>query len=819
MINLKKLWPYLVAVVIFAVVACLYMSPVLDGKIIATSDGVQGRGAVHESVQYHVQTGDYTWWTGSMFSGMPNYQIGGGNYASTTWLKPFKDVLLWGHRNVIAIVMIYCLAFFALLRSMKVDKWICIVGAIAIAFSSYFFVIIGANHHSKTSTLALMSMALAGFYLIFNGHRRTGVCMAMIGSMAGFFPHPQMSYYVCWIIAAFGVAELCKTIVSKAWKDFAINCALALVAFGIGLGTGTANTYSNLEYADETMRGGHSDLVKSNDDTNKTKGLDLDYATAWSYGLDETWTLLVPDYMGGSSNYNVGKESNLCKEMVKMGVPRKSAEQFSESVPTYWGTQPFTAGPVYLGALVCLLFVLGLLIVKGPYKWALLGVTLLSIALSWGHNWMWFTKLFFDLVPMYNKFRAVSSILVIAEITMPLLGFLAVQRIIEAKKEGIDLSRQVLTAGGILVGLLFICLLTTSGFTGSVDAQLPDWMQGMIREQRASMFRGDLFRSLGFVLAGTGVLWFYVKSQKFSSTGVLAVILGAIVLFDMWPVDKRYMNDGMFSPGNAFQKQFKPLAWEEQILKTEGMNVNEPETVTKNHFRVFNLAMNPFNDARTSYRLKSIGGYSAAKLRRYQDLIDEHLSKMHMPVINMLNTRYLIVPDRDNGNAPVVQFNPEAMGNAWFVSDIKVVDTPNQESDGLTQVDLRHTAIVGKDFASSVQPVVADSTASVQLTQYTPNSLEYDATNQQAGTIVFSEIFYPYGWKCMVDGQPTDIFRANYMLRAINVQPGSHHIKMYFEPESVAKGDTLSMIFVVLLYLILFGSIAWGLFDLRKQKA
>ncbi len=793
------------------------MSPALDGKVIATSDGVQARGAVHECLQFTKETGEHSWWNNSMFSGMPNYQIGGGQYAADAWLRPIKRTMLWGHRNVFAIVLIYCLGFFALMRSMKVDKWISIVGALAIAFSSYFFIIIGANHHGKTSTLALMSLALAGFYLIFNGHRRTGVCMAMIGSMAGFYPHPQMSYYVCWIFAAFGVAELCKAAMVKAWKGFAINCVLALAALGIGVGTGTANTYANLEYADETMRGGHSDLVKVDDNENKTKGLDLDYATAWSYGIDETWTFLVPNYMGGSSNYNVGKESNLCKEMVKKGVPRKSAEQFCESVPTYWGTQPFTAGPVYLGALVCLLFVLGLIVVKGPYKWALLVVTLLSIGLSWGHNWMWFTKLFFDLMPMYNKFRAVSSILVIAEITMPLLGFLAVQRLIEAKREGIDLSRQILVAGGMIVGLLLVCLVTTSGFAGAVDAQLPEWMQDMIKDQRESMFRSDLFRSLGFALFGTAVLWFYVKSAKFNNTGLLALALGAIVLVDMWPVDKRFMNDSMFSPGNAFEKTFKPQAWEKEILEREGMNVNEPEVVTDNHFRVFNLSMNPFNDARTSYRLKSIGGYSAAKLRRYQDLIDQHLSQMHMPVISMLNARYVIVPDRNNGNAPVVQLNPDAMGNAWFIDNVKVVDTPNEECDGLMQVDLRKTAIVGKDFESSVQPVVEDSTAWVKLSQYASNRIEYDAQCQKSGTIVFSEIFYPYGWKCTVDDQPVDIFRVNYMLRAINVQPGTHHIKMYFEPDSVAKGNTLSMIFVVLLYAILLGCIGWGIFDLRKK--
>jgi len=814
---LKKIWPYLVALLVFVVVSSIYMSPVFENKVIASSDGVQARAALKEVSDYYNQTDDCPFWSGSMFSGMPTYQMGGNHYMADVWLSPIRRLMQKGHSNVLAIVLIYCIGFFSLVRSMKVDKWIAIVGALAITFSSYFFIIIAANHHGKTSTLALMSMALAGFYLIFHGHRKTGLVLSLLGTMAGFYPHPQMAYYICWIFAAFGIAEFCYAVMTKEWKSFLINAALAVSAFGIGIGTGTANTFATMEYAAETMRGGHSDLIKDSDSGNKTKDLDLDYATAWSYGIGETWTFLVPDYMGGSSNYNVGKESDLCKDMVKQGVPRKSAEQFCESVPTYWGTQPFTSGPVYMGVLVCLLFALGLIVVKGPYKWALLAVTLLSIALSWGHNWMWFTKLFFDFVPMYNKFRAVSSILVIAEITMPLLGFLAVQRLIEAKKEGVDLSRQVLIAGGIIVGLLLICLATTSGFAGSVDSQLPDWMQGMMKEQRESMFRGDLFRSLGFALLGTGVLWFYVKSAKFNSTGILALVLGTIVLMDMWPVDKRYMNDGMFSPSNAFDKSFKPQAWESEICKMENIDIKNQKVVTDNYFRVFNLAMNPFNDARTSYRFKSIGGYSAAKLRRYQDLIDQHISKVHMPVINMLNPRYFIVPDRNNGNAPVVQYNPDAMGNAWFVDEIKIVDTPNDECDRLMEVDLGRTAIVGKDFASFVNPLEADSTAQIKLIQYAPNRLEYDAVCQKPGTIIFSEVFYPYGWKCLVDGQAVDVFRANYLLRAINVQPGSHHISMIFDPDSVKRGNTLSMIFVFLLYAIVLSCIGKGIFDFLKK--
>ena len=804
--NLKRFWPYLLAVLVFAVVACLYMSPALDGKVIASTDGVQARAAQHEGMAYFEETGNRTWWTGSMFSGMPNYQIGGGRFTSDDWTAPFKKVLLSGHKSVIAIVFIYFMAFFALMRSMKVDKWLSIVGALAIAFSSYFFIIIGANHHTKTSSLALMSVVVAGFYLIYNGHRKTGVVLTLLCTSAGLYPHPQMAYYICFIIGFFFLAELAKAAINKSWKAFGISTLIFSASFGIGAGTGTAATFTNLEYADETMRGGHSDLVKSSDADNKTKGLDLDYATAWSYGIDECWTFLVPDYMGGSSNYNAGSDSELCKDMIKQGVPKKSAEQFCKNVPTYWGDQPFTAGPVYMGAIVCMLFLLGLFVVKGPYKWALLVVTLLSVMLSWGYHFMGLTRFFFDNVPMYNKFRAVSSILVIAEITMPLLGFLALQSLVEAKKVGEDLSKKVLTAGGIVVALALVCLMFTSGFEGRSDAQMPEWLTPMLIDARRAMLSADCWRSIIFVALGTAVVWFYTKSQKFT-TPLLAIALGVLVLADMWPVAKRFMNDSHFSQGNAYEKEFKMQPWEKQILDSD----KDP------NFRVFNLTASPFNDARTSYYLKSIGGYSAAKLRRYQDLIDQHLSKMHMPVINMLNTKYIIVPDQQTG-APVVQYNPDAMGNAWFVEKIVEAKTPNEECDKLMTLDLHREAVVGSDYINNVKDLNpgADSLAHISLTKYTPEYIEYDAECSKPGTVIFSEIFYSHGWKAIVDGKPADLYRANYMLRAMNLEPGKHHIRLEFRPESVDKGNVISMTFVVLMYLIIAGIL---LSNLRKSKA
>lgn len=819
---LKCLWPYLLAIGVFIGVSCLYMAPQLDGKVLTPSDDLQASAMSGEVDHYYKQTGQFTWWTGSMFCGMPSYQIGGGHYDSETVSGYLRNALFgWRNFTPLPIVLLYCLCFFVLIHSFKVNKWLAIVGALATAFSSYFFIIIGAGHMTKTLTLAMMGAAIGGFYLILNGHRLWGVAIALIFMTFGMYPHPQMTYYFCMIIGALWVGALAKAVMAKAWRDFAVNTLLCVLVAGVAWGTGTARTFANLEYTQETMRGGHSDLDKASDAGNKTEGLDLDYATAWSYGIDECWTFLIPDYMGGSSSYNVGKDSELCQTMVKRGVPRRSAEQFCQNVPTYWGDQPFTAGPVYMGAIVCLLFVLGLIVVKGPTKWALLAVTLLCVCLSWGYHWMDLTRLFFEHVPMYNKFRAVSSILVVAEITMPVLGFMALQRLVDAKQSGEDLTalgKKVLVAAGIVAVLLLVALATTSGFMSAHDdrifSQLPDWLNDAIVAQREAMFKGDLWRSMGFVLVGAAVVWFYAKSPKFQ-TWMLALVLGVLVLADMWPVNKRYMNDDMFRKPAALTDHFAMQPYEQQIEQWEG-DLADP---TKS-YRVFNLTGSPFNDARTSYRLKSLGGYHAAKLRRYQDLIDQHLGKMHWPVINMLNARYIIVPTQE-GNGAQVQPNAEAMGNAWYVSDFHVAETPNEECDALTQVDLHTTAVVGRDYADKMpaEVLVADSMATVTLTHYTPPCIDYVSESSQAGTIVFSEIFYPHGWKASIDGQPAEHYRVNYALRALNVPAGRHEIRFEFRPDSVEKGDSLSMFFVAAMYLILLTCVVLGLRPLwRKNK-
>lgn len=810
---LKRCFPYLVALILFFAMAYIYCSPVLKGKVIHTADNIQGFSAVQEAVRYTRETGDHTWWIGNMFCGMPDYQVGGGQYKSAKLLTPLKKIFHKGHGNSAWVLIIYFVCFFILLRAFDINKWLSIVGSFAITFSSYFLVVIAAGHNGKTSTIALISVVMAGFYLIFRKKYGLGAIFAMIFTAIGFSTHPQMAYYLFMLTGMLWFAELWLHIKEKRIKDFLLATAIFALSVGIGLGTGTSNIFANKEYAEQTMRGGHSDIIKEGEkkEAIKRKGLDIEYATQWSYGIDETMTFMIPGFMGGASSVDVGKDSKLYKTLKDKGVPAKNAADFCKNVPMYWGDQPFTAGNVYMGAIVCFLFLLGLLIVDGPYKWGLLAATVLSTALAWGSNCMWLTELFFKYFPMYNKFRAVSSILIVAEISMPLLGFLALKQIMEGKVEKEKLFKSLYISGGITGGLCLLFALIGGmlfDFTSQYDAawagSFPEWLYEAILEQRASLLRSDSFRSFLFILGGFAVVWLYAKERL--KEGWMIAALGILIVADMWPVDKRYFNDDCFVTPKNNSAAFALKPYEAELLKD------------KSHFRVFDLTTNTFNDARTSFYLKSLGGYSAAKLRRYQDLIDQHLSKMNLPVINMLNAKYFIV--KGDGGQPEVHINPEAQGNAWFVDKLNVVNNANEESDALNTLDLRHEAVLDKSFAgyvSDLEPSVPED-AEVVLNKYTPKELDYTCSSSKPGTIVFSEIYYPYGWKASIDGHPTDHYRVNYMLRALNVPAGQHNIHFIFDPDSVRKGDTIATVCILLMYLLSLGIIIKGIYTSFKRN-
>ena len=551
------------------------------------------------------------------------------------------------------------------------------------------------------------------------------------------------------------------------------------------------------------MRGGHSELTKQAEDK-PAEGLDIKYATDWSYGKGETMTLLIPNWEGGASGYNVGKDSELCKALRKQGVPKREAEQFCEHAPTYHGEKAFTSGAVYVGAIVCFLFLLGLLIVPGPYKWALLFATLMSIFLAWGKNMMWLTELFFNYFPMYNKFRAVESILVVAEITMPLLGFMALQRIVSGEIEWKKLRPNLLIAGGITAGIcLFAALFAgsidmTSSYDAQWKAQMPQWVYDAVLDQRVAMLKADAWRSLLFVLLGCALIFWYAwdqaknKKSQIKNT-ILYAGLAALILIDMVPVNKRFFNNDNFVKQKESDAFFKMQPWEEEILQDKSLD-----------YRVLNLNTNTFNDARTSYRLKSIGGYSAVKLRRYQDLIDEHISKMNWSVLNMLNTKYIVTRQ---GVYP----NHDAMGNAWFVNDVLFVPTPDDECAALNTLDLGKTAVADEKFREVLTCAPqANEGDKIELITYTPDKLTYLSTATNDRVAVFSEIYYPHGWHLYVDGEEKELGRANYVLRAAVIPAGEHTVTMEFVPDALVW-DKLGYTLVILAILISLGCLGLSL--------
>lgn len=806
----KKYGALAAAAAIFVLAAVIYCSPVLSGKVLYAGDTQNYIGASHETVQYHQQTGDYTFWNSAMFGGMPVYQIGGSEYTSDTLLSPLTRTL--SHRNQpIRIIILYLLCFYVMMRCFGVNRWISIAGSFAVTLSSYFLLIIPAGHMTKVSTIAFYGVILGAFNLIINKKYIPGVILSTIFVTMAFKPHPQMFYYFTMLLGVLWIAQGAVHIKEKRYKDFAIATAALAFSFAIGIGCNSANLFCTSEYAKETMRGGHSDLVsESATDVSVSKGLDIEYATQWSYGIDETMSLLIPGFKGGANSIDVGTKSKLYKELTSNGVPAKSAKDFCENAPMYWGEQPFTAGNVYVGAIIVFLFCLGLFIVKGPYKWGLLVATVFSIMLAWGHNCLWLTELFFKYFPKYSMFRAVSSILVVAEVAMPLLGFLAIKEIVGGNIDRKELLKKINISAGITAGIcLFFALLGGAlfSFTSTTDtfaSSLPDWAYDAICAQRASILRSDSLRSALFILATALVIRLFVKGRL--NKGWLAAALAVLVVLDMWPVDRRYFNDKNFVSPRQSSQNFEMTGYEKQILQD------------KSNFRVMNLTTSTFNDSRTSYYLKSIGGYSAVKLRRYNDLIEQHLSKMHLPVIGMLNTKYIITPGDDG--QPQVQVNPYALGNAWFVDRLKVVDNANEENDALMQMDLSHEAAVDKSFASKLpdySPARPEDARIVQ-TSATPKDLEYEYSISAPGTVVFSEIYYPYGWKATLDGESVEHYRANYLLRAMNVPAGSHTIHFTFDPDSVHKGNTLAAICIILMYLMTAGGIFAGFWKLKKSR-
>ena len=817
MTALKKYLPDVLVVIIFAVISFAYFFPAdLDGRILYRHDSSAGRGAGQETAEYHERTGKVSRWSNATFSGMPTYQTAPSYQSVSVLNQAVKAYHLWLPENV-WYVFAYLLGFYILLRAFDFRQSLAALGSIVWAFSSYFFIIIAAGHIWKVMALAYLPPMIAGIVLAYRGKYLWGfIVTAIFAAFEVDANHVQMTYYYLFIILFMIIAYLVDAIRKKRMAQFVKATSVCAAGALIGILMNISNLYHTWQYAQESMRG-KSELVKKDAANQTSSGLDRDYITQWSYGVDETWTLLVPNAKGGAS---VPLAANT--EAMKKADP--NFMQIYQQLGQYWGDQPGTSGPVYVGAFVLMLFILGLFIVKGPIKWALLAATILSILLSWGHNFMPFTNFFLDYIPMYSKFRTVASILVIAEFTIPLLAMMALKKIVDEPDLLTKKAKFVYISFGLTGGIaLLFALMPTLFFSDfissqeleafkSIPAEYLSPLESNLRSIRESIFTADCWRSFWIIVIGTLLLFLY-KFKKLKAEYMVGAI-AILCLIDMWQVNKRYLNDEMFVE-KSVREQAQPMTQTDcQILQDKSLD-----------YRVLNLASNTFNENETSYYHKSIGGYHAAKLRRYQELIDAYISpemqKMMLaiakaggdmtkvngdslfPVLNMLNAKYFIVPLQANQTVAIE--NPYVYGNAWFVDKVTYVKNANEELDALGKLNLRHEAVADARFQSPLgESKNQDSTSIVKLTAYEPNQLTYDVRSATGGIVVFSEIFYPE-WTATVDGKPVEIGRVDYVLRALNVDKGHHKVVLTFDPKSVKQTETVAYLsYGVLLLVVLF---------------
>ena len=815
--NLKIWLPDILAVVLFAVISFAYFFPAdIEGRILYRHDSSAGRGAGQEATEYQQRTGERTRWTNALFSGMPNYQLAPSYNSTSTLQQVEKAYHLWLPENV-WFVFAYLLGFYILLRAFDFRQYLAALGAVVWAFSSYFFIIIAAGHLWKVMALAYLPPMIGGVVLAYRGKYLWGLIVtALFGALEILANHVQMTYYYLIVILLMVLAFVIDGLRQKQYMHLLKATGVCLVAAVIAVSLNLSNLYHTWEYGQESMRS-KSELVKANSDNQTSSGLDRDYITQWSYGIDETWTLLVPNTKGGAS---VPLAEN--KEAMKKADPTYMG--IYQQLGQYWGNQPMTAGPVYVGAFVLMLFVLGLFIVKGPLKWALLVATILSILLSWGRNFMPFTDFFIDYIPMYAKFRTVASILVVAEFTIPLLAMLALKQLLDEPEKMKSRMKFVgisfLLTGGVALLFSLMPKVFFSDFVSQSEmqamSQIPaDQLMPLLNnltEVRMSMFTSDALRSFYIILVGTGLLLSVMMGKLKKEYGIGIILV--LCLVDMWTVNKRYLNDSMFVSKSVREAPMQKSEAIDHILQDKSLD-----------YRVLNLSTSTFNENETSFYLKSIGGYHPAKLRRYQELIDAHIQPEMQrlygalnkaagdmtqvngdsvfPVLNMLNTKYFILPLQGGRSVPLE--NPYTYGNAWFVDKIHYVDNANQELDMTGKLSLRHEAVADKKFQEQLgEAVVQDTSSLVRITAYEPNKLTYDVNSGKGGVIVFSEIYYP-GWTATVDGVEQELGRVDYVLRALQVKPGHHEVVLSFFPKTIDRTETVAYVaYAVLLLLIIY---------------
>ncbi|MDP4289988.1 MAG: YfhO family protein [Bacteroidota bacterium] len=793
----QKLWPVAAAVVLFLFITLAYFHPLFEGKRLFQSDISHFMGMSKEIVDYRASTGKEPLWTNSMFGGMPAYQISTIHKGN---LMTYIDTILQaGLPRPAGFVFLYFIGFFILMMAMGMKPWLSIVGSVAFAFSSFFFIVIVAGHNSEAHAIAYMAPVIASILLAFRKkYLLGGALMALFLSLQINANHLQITYYLALMSLIIGVYYLVVKIREKQLPDFFKALGVLFVGALLAIGPNISNLWTTMEYTSYSTRG-QSELTDHAHQ--KTSGLDRDYATQWSYGVDESLTLLIPNAKGGASDALGNYPSAMAP--VKDELKGIIAQNHS----SYWGDQPFTSGPVYVGAFIVFLFILGMFIVEDKLKWPLFAVFALSLLLAWGKNFAFMTNLFLDFVPGYAKFRAPTMILVLAELVMPIVAILGLKKIIEqpeilkTKKLYVFISLG-LTAGVSLLLYIFpgtfsliskTDLAAFAAYTkqGAPESVISD-LTANLELARKTILSADAIRSFLFVMIGAGLLWLYMK--KLIKANLLIVLVTLLIMIDIIPVDSRYLGVKNYDRKTVVENPFPATMADELILKDK-----DPD------FRVANVAANTYQDASTSYYHKSIGGYHAAKLKRYDELIQYQLSKGNMEVFNMLNTKYIIVPDSASGGIP--KLNSNALGNAWFVRGYKIVPNADAEMNSLSSFKAKETAIIDSRFENQLQnfKFSNDTTGTIQLKKYAPNDLVYESKSKTDQLAVFSEIYYAKGWNASIDGKPAPYLRANYVLRAMVVPAGNHTIEYKFEPRSYILGTKLSLASSILLLLLLAG--------------
>ncbi len=810
--DYKKLLPHIIALIVFLAASAFFGRPALQGNVLSQHDIVGWKGMAQNAFEYKEKNGEFPLWNTNLFGGMPNYQVA---LEGKSVLPNLNNIFTLWLPKPISFFFLACICFYLLGIVLRVNPYVSITASLAFAFSTYNPIIIGAGHESKMMAIAYMPALLAGILLIFQKRYVSGFCVASVfASLELGVNHAQISYYFVLIAAAVAIGYTVEWVRNKEWKHMAIAFSLAAIAGGIGLAGTAVIMMPTYEYAKATMRGGKQVEVKDNKIvTAKTKGLDLDYAFSYSNGLTEPLTAIMPKAFGGGSGSPLPEDSKVISKLVDKGIPEASAVQVTSQLPAYWGgITEGTSGPVYYGAVIVLLALLSFIFVKSPLKWALIGVAVFGIALSYGKYLESFNTFVFNTLPLYNKFRAPSMAMVIPQLAIPLLAMITLQAMLfgtdAAELVKKNFKKILIVAGGLLGLCLLVYLMQSYG--AEIDKNIIDAYTDKdgnnefgkaivngLKEDRKNMFFSQILRFGAFALLLIGLLFLY--SRKTINATIITVVIALVTVVDLFAIGTDYLNENNFrSSDDLTAENFTATDIDNQI-KTD----KDP------HFRVFNTAGDRFSESRTSYFHRSVGGYHPAKLRIYQDVIETYLSAApNTDILNALDTRYILLQDPQTGKTGVQQ-NPLAYGAAWLVKGIKFAEGPANELTAIGTTNLRDTIVLDKSFEKTIQQPAPDSTAFIKLVKYTNDAIEYNTNAATPQIAVLSEVYYPYGWNAYVDGKKTDYLKANYFLRGIAVPAGNHKIEFKFEPETYFTGRTISYIVSIILLVLILGTIAW----------